>query len=142
MWRVGLAAFLDALALGRRRDPLGYCAHEPPRGDGNPGVAPLAELARCSRHDPQYQRNLIETHREEIERFLDESSFLFFPEVILSAVLRHRAGTRARRKPVQPIHDVLYGRGFKSNVDGVEVTVANSRLPQSMQFVGGRRHRG
>lgn len=53
------------------------------------GVAPLGELARCSRFDPAYQRNLIETHRSEIEQFLADRQFLFFPEVVLSAALAY-----------------------------------------------------
>ena len=52
------------------------------------GVAPLGDLARCSRFDGAYQRNLIETHKEEIERFLVDRQYLFFPEVVLSASLR------------------------------------------------------
>ncbi|NLZ62649.1 MAG: hypothetical protein GX902_02465 [Lentisphaerae bacterium] len=34
------------------------------------GVAPLGELARCSEVNLEYQRNLIDTHKEEIEHFL------------------------------------------------------------------------
>ena len=52
------------------------------------GVAPLGELARCSEFNPEYQRNLIETHKAEIERFLADREYLFFPEVVLSASLR------------------------------------------------------
>ena len=66
------------------------------------GVAPLGELARCSQFDPAYQRELIKSHKEEIERFLSERQFLFFPEVILSAPLNFDYN-RARNRAVQPL---------------------------------------
>lgn len=101
------------------------------------GVAPLGDLARCSQFDPGYQRNLIETHRAEIERFLDGSNYLFFPEVILSAVLRYQQSSRSRGRVSQAAYDVLYRTGFKSNVNGLQISTVKSRLPKSMQFVGG-----
>ena len=101
------------------------------------GVAPLGDLARCSQFDPEYQRNLIETHREEIERFLDGSNHLFFPEVILSAVLRYQRGSGSRRVAPEAAYDVLYRTGFKSNINGLQISTVKSRLPKSMQFVGG-----
>ena len=35
-----------------------------------------------SEFNPKYQRNLIEAHRTEIERFLEDGEDLFFPEVV------------------------------------------------------------
>ena len=52
------------------------------------GVTPLGDLARCSEFNAEYQRNLIDTHKAEIERFLADRQYLFFPEVILSASLQ------------------------------------------------------
>ena len=101
------------------------------------GVAPLGDLARCSEFDPEYQRNLIEIHRTEIERFLDDSTYLFFPEVILSAsLLFDRSAHRGTKMP-RPTYDILYEKGFKSNVNGLHITTVKSRLPKSMQVVGG-----
>ena len=37
------------------------------------GVAPLGELARCSRFDGAYQRNLIKTHNSLLTRKLVDS---------------------------------------------------------------------
>ncbi|MEH6419846.1 hypothetical protein [Pseudomonas sp. CGJS7] len=100
------------------------------------GVASLGELARCSRFDPAYQRNLIDTHKAEIERFLAERQFLFFPEVVLSASLDFDY-SKARGKSVHPVGDLFTGKGFASNVDGLKVRVARSRLPKSLAVVGG-----
>lgn len=100
------------------------------------GVASLGELARCSRFDPAYQRNLIETHKAEIERFLAERQFLFFPEVVLSAALNFDYA-KARGRIVQPLGGLFTGKGFASNVDGLTVRVAKTKLPKSVEVVGG-----
>ena len=100
------------------------------------GVAPLGELARCTRFDSAYQRNLIETHRSEIEQFLADRQFLFFPEVVLSASLNFDYA-KARGKSVQPLGDLFTGKGFVSNVDGLSVRVAKTKLPKALEVVGG-----
>lgn len=94
------------------------------------GVAPLGELARCSGYDEGYQRNLIKTHREAIERFLADNQFLFFPEVILSASLKFDFGTYKGKAAVNPLGDIFTGKGFASNVDGLTVKVVKTRLPK------------
>mgnify|MGYP003586148726 CR=1 FL=1 len=101
------------------------------------GVAPLGELARCSRFDPAYQRNLIETHSEEIERFLTDRQYLFFPEVVLSASLRFDFNAYKGKQLVAPIDDIIRtGKGFKSNVDGLSVKVVTTKLPKGLEAVG------
>lgn len=92
------------------------------------GVAPLGELARCSRFDGAYQRNLIETHKEEIERFLADRQYLFFPEVVLSASLRFaRSGSNAEWRD----------KGFRANPDGLALKVVKTKLPAGHNIVGG-----
>lgn len=100
------------------------------------GVAPLGELARCSRFDSAYQRNLIETHRSEIEQFLADRQFLFFPEVVLSASLNFDYA-KASDKNIQPLGDLFTGKGFTSNVDGLSVRVVKTKLPKALEVVGG-----
>jgi hypothetical protein len=100
------------------------------------GVAPLGDLARCSRFDGAYQRNLIETHRSEIEQFLADRQFLFFPEVVLSASLSFDY-KRAGKREVRPLGDLFTGKGFASNVDGLSVRVVKSKLPKGQEVVGG-----
>ena len=102
------------------------------------GVAPLGDLARCSRFDGAYQRNLIETHRTEIEQFLADRQFLFFPEVVLSAALAYDyAKARGRAREVQALADLHAGKAFKSNVDGLAVRVVKTKLPKGLEVVGG-----
>lgn len=100
------------------------------------GVAPLGDLARCSRFDPAYQRNLIDTHKAEIERFLADRQYLFFPEVVLSASLKFDFEL-TRGRVVDPLGDIFSGKGFTSNVNGLKVTVQNGRLPRALEAVGG-----
>lgn len=101
------------------------------------GVAPLGELARCSRFDGAYQRNLIKTHKEEIERFLADRRYLFFPEVVLSASLRFDFNAYKGKQSVAPIDDIIRtGKGFKSNVDGLSVKVVTTKLPKTLETVG------
>jgi len=101
------------------------------------GVAPLGELARCSRFDLEYQRNLIETHKAEIERFLADRQYLFFPEVILSASLQFDYQAYKGQQSIAPVTDILAGKGFKSNVNGLAVRVVNTKLPKALEVVGG-----
>ncbi|RYE41451.1 MAG: hypothetical protein EOP24_36820 [Hyphomicrobiales bacterium] len=100
------------------------------------GVLPLGDLARCSRFDGAYQRNLIETHRTEIEQFLVDRQFLFFPEVVLSASLSFNY-QRSNKREVHPLGDLFTGKGFVSNVDGLSVRVVKTKLPKGLEVVGG-----
>lgn len=100
------------------------------------GVAPLGDLARCSRFDGAYQRNLIETHRTEIEQFLADRQFLFFPGVVLSASLSFDY-KRVGKREVRPLGDLFTGKGFASNVDGLSVRVVKTKLPKGLEVVGG-----
>lgn len=49
------------------------------------GFAPMWELAQISKPDDSVQRDLIEQHKGEMEKYLNDGEFTFFPEVILGA---------------------------------------------------------
>jgi len=99
------------------------------------GVAPLGDLARCSKFDPDFQRNLIEPHREEIVRFLDDPNYCFFPEVVLSASLMFDFEKFKGVDRRSPLARIFERHSFKSNVNGLSIKVINSKLPK--QVVGG-----
>ena len=101
------------------------------------GVAALGELARCSEFNPEYQRNLIETHRTEIERFLEDREYLFFPEVVLSVSLKFDFNAYKGKRSIAPVADILSGIGFASNVNGLTVKTVKTKLPRAAQLVGG-----
>ncbi|MBB6214539.1 hypothetical protein HNQ80_000622 [Anaerosolibacter carboniphilus] len=56
------------------------------------GYAKMGDLERVSQADESYQRDLIKEHRREMFEFLSSGEFLFFPEVILGAVLEPDSG--------------------------------------------------
>ena len=78
------------------------------------GYAPLGELARVSHADLDYQRDLIKTHRETVIRFLRNRKNLFFPEVILSCRLNYHFSKPRAVSGLQPLANVLTGKGFGS----------------------------
>lgn len=100
------------------------------------GVAPLGDLARCSEFNPEYQRTLIDTHKAEIERFLADRQYLFFPEVILSASLQFDFNAYKGKRSIAPIADILSGTGFNSNVNGLTVKTVTTKLPNALETVG------
>ena len=51
------------------------------------GYASMGDLEKISVADDSYQRDLITEHKQEMVDFLNSGEFLFFPEVILGAVL-------------------------------------------------------
>lgn len=101
------------------------------------GVAPLGDLARCSEFNSEYQRTLIDTHKAEIERFLADRQYLFFPEVILSASLQFDFNAYKGKRSIAPVADILSGTGFSSNVNGLAVKTVTTKLPRAMETVGG-----
>jgi len=104
------------------------------------GVAPLGELARCSDFDPDYQRKLIDTHKDEIVRFLSDRNFLFFPEVILSASLQFDYNAyKGKDDSVHPIQNITTGKGFVSNVNGITIKTIKTRLPKLAEMVGAQK---
>ncbi len=98
------------------------------------GVAPLGELARISEYG-DYQRNLIDTHRAEIERFLADRQYLFFPEVILSASLKFDFNAYKGKQTINPVADIFSGKGFTSNINSISVKVVKTKAPA--QAIGG-----
>ena len=101
------------------------------------GVAPLGELERCSEFNPDYQRSLIEAHKADIERFLADREYLFFPEVILSASLQFDFSAYKGKRIVAPISDIHSGVAFTSNVDQLTVRTIKTKLPKAFESVGG-----
>ena len=60
------------------------------------GYARMGDLERISVPGDSFQRNLIDEHKDEMVSFLSNAEFLFFPEVILGAVLESDEGDMAK----------------------------------------------
>lgn len=85
------------------------------------GFARIKELARVSKANPEYQRELLERQKGVVSNFLTEESYLFFPEVILSLKLRQDLTLKGANNDVTPIQLIEKGRDFNSNIDKVKV---------------------
>ena len=89
------------------------------------GNAPLGDLERVSYSDDDYQRKLIDTHRAQIEDFLNDKEYLFFPEVILACTLRYTSATSTDDDTGQrPLMGLDAGMAFQSNVNGLKISIA------------------
>ncbi len=66
------------------------------------GFASMLELSEISKADANIQRDLIEDHRGEMEAFLSNGMFTFFPEVILGA---NMCGTEADKERINILRE-------------------------------------
>ncbi len=76
------------------------------------GFANIKDLARLSEADYTYQRGLLD--RSDISDFLENQTYLFFPEIILSYKFKYRFDEK-RPAPLKLIQE---GKKYKSNVNG------------------------
>ena len=76
------------------------------------GFANIKELARLSEADYSYQRGLLD--RSDISDFLENQTYLFFPEVILSYKFKYKFDI----KKEEPLKLIQEGKKYKSNVSG------------------------
>ncbi|HPI20355.1 MAG TPA: hypothetical protein PKY56_08290 [Candidatus Kapabacteria bacterium] len=120
------------------------------------GYALLGDLEKISEPDESFQRDLINTHKQEIVDFLSNRKFLFFPEVILGSELSE---TTELMEDIQKLFgDAKLGNNFnykfknfsikcsttksKSKTDSriedyfrrVTITISNKLLEESRPF--------
>lgn len=76
------------------------------------GFANIKELARLSEADYSYQRGLLD--RSDISDFLENQTYLFFPEVILSYKFKYKFSDK-KEAPLKLIQEC---KKYKSNVSG------------------------
>ncbi len=84
------------------------------------GTAKFSDLVNHS-EAKEYQRETIPKHLEEISNYYDDRENLFFPEVILSLELKYNFDSLDAQSGVDPIHDIVSGNRFKSNVNEVNI---------------------
>jgi len=83
------------------------------------GYAPLATLAKISKADESFQRDLLLSHKKEIKAFLHNREDLFFPEIILSCLLEYDFNAPKAKSGVSPLLDIRSGGSFESNVNSI-----------------------
>ncbi len=91
------------------------------------GFARIKELARISKANPEYQRELMDKQKSDISNFLTKENYLFFPEVILSLKLKYDSTAKKAKTDKTPIQSVEEGGAFTSNIDGISITRINKK---------------
>lgn len=86
------------------------------------GFARIQDLARISKANPEYQRELLDRQKKVISNFLTDETYLFFPEVILSVKLKTDYTKRGANVDQSPITLIESRRKFTSNVNGLSIT--------------------
>lgn len=89
------------------------------------GYAYLGDLEKVSRPDLVFQRNLIASQKATIVTFLDSNPYLFFPEVILSYVVKHRISKKNNATTIEPLAEIRAGKNFKSSIDNISFNIKN-----------------
>ena len=89
------------------------------------GFARLADLARISKPNKDYQRDLIKSHKAEIRDFLEDKEYLFFPEVVLFCSLKYDFTKKNAISGLNPMKQILKRGNFRSNVDGLSISFFN-----------------
>lgn len=90
------------------------------------GFAPLGDLAKMSKADYSYQRDLISKQETTIKKFLKESPHLFFPEVILGHHVEYDYSLPKAKQGLQPISIIESGSKFESNTQKIKFSSKKS----------------
>ena len=85
------------------------------------GFARIKELARISKANKEYQRELIDKQISETSNFLTEETYLFFPEVILSLKLKQDLTIPGVQKDDTPTQLIEKRKVFNSNVNSLSI---------------------
>lgn len=92
------------------------------------GFASMLDLSKISKADDNIQRDLIENHRGEMEAFLSEGKFTFFPEVILGANMR---GSEADDEKINTLREVVHTQSTPSRVvtiNGIKYSIKKNAV--------------
>ena len=93
------------------------------------GFAPIIELAKVSKANYSYQRQLIKAKSDDLQEYLNSSEYAFFSEIILSYRLEHDlTKSKAGKEPILSVRENLK---FTSNVNGVVLSVKEQKWKES-----------
>ena len=93
------------------------------------GFAPIKELARISKADYDYQRNPKE--RDDILDFLENQSYLFFPEIILSYKIPHVLDGSD-----DPLKAIQKDKNYSSKFDKTKLSIKKNIFKDSQDISG------
>lgn len=91
------------------------------------GFASMLDLSEISKADENIQRDLLEDHRGDMEAFLSDGKFTFFPEVILGANMK---GSDSDIDKINFFHEeVRAEKGLKKTViNGIKYTIKRNAV--------------
>ena len=96
------------------------------------GFARIKELARISKANKAYQRELVDKQEQVVSNFLsDENELLFFPEVILSLKLKYDNTKKGANISATPIQKIELKNNFTSNIDSLKIRVSKKQYNSS-----------
>ncbi|QOG89305.1 hypothetical protein HUE46_04355 [Flavobacterium columnare] len=90
------------------------------------GFAPIKELARISKADYEYQRDILDKQQAIISNFLETEKHLFFPEVILSFKFKMKLEFLEKNKQT-PLQFIELGKPFSSQNRNVSLKFTPSK---------------
>lgn len=100
------------------------------------GFARIKELARISKANPDYQRELIDLQKKVISNFLTEETYLFFPEVILSVKLKYDITKKGASKDTSPLTLIDSKKSFRSNIDSLRIRPSEKKYSKTFDTSG------
>lgn len=98
------------------------------------GYASMGDLDKISVADDSYQRDLITEHKQEMVDFLNSGEFLFFPEVILGAILEPDEGNTEN---ITKLHESFNeNKSFNHKFDQfkLQFSVTKSKMPGKFEY--------
>jgi hypothetical protein len=90
------------------------------------GFAPIKELARISKADYEYQRDILDKQQTKISNFLETEKHLFFPEVILSYKFKMKIEFLEKYEKT-PLQYIELGKGFSSLNKNVYIKFSSNK---------------
>ena len=84
------------------------------------GFAPIKELAKISKADYEYQRDILDKQQARISNFLETEKHLFFPEVILSFKFKTKFEFLENNKQT-PLQYIELGKSFNTQDKNVSL---------------------
>ncbi|MFY7938419.1 MAG: hypothetical protein ACOVOQ_13645 [Flavobacterium sp.] len=90
------------------------------------GFAKIKELARISKADYDYQRDILDKQQARISNFLETEKHLFFPEVILSFKFKMKFDFLENNKQT-PLQFIELGKSFSSQNKNVSIKFTTNK---------------
>ena len=89
------------------------------------GFASMLQLSEISKADEKIQRDLIDDHRGEMENFLSDGRFTFFPEVILGA---NMCGTEMDKDKINTLRETVRAESKSLKINNIKYVIKRNAV--------------